>query len=75
MTLPIENCDYFLRMIDLPDGIFAMLVSNGDGTTSLYLDPRRSWEQQLDDYEHELWHIVRDDLYTDKPIQVVEGIP
>lgn len=73
MTLPIENCDYFVRVMDLPPGIYAMLLSNGDGTYSLYLDPRRDPITQLDDYEHELWHILNDDLFNDHPIWVIEA--
>ena len=51
-----------------------MITPNDDGTYTMYLDPRRDFEQMLDDYEHELWHIIRDDFYNGQPIQKVEGL-
>ena len=73
MSLPIENCDYFVYLAELPPKIYAMLISNGDGTFSMYLDPRRDFEHWVDDYEHELWHLIRDDLFNDDPIWVIEA--
>lgn len=39
----------------------------------MYLDPRRSCEQILDDWEHEIWHILNDDFYNGLPIYIVEA--
>lgn len=72
MGLPIENCDYFIRYLKLPPKIWAFITPNDDGTFSIYLDPRRSREQQLCDWEHELWHIIRDDFYNGEPIYFCE---
>lgn len=74
MTFPIEGADYFIRYTNLPPKIYAFLHLNTDGTFVIVLDPRRSPEQQLDDWEHELWHIIRDDFYNGKPIQEVENL-
>lgn len=68
----IENADYFIRYMDLPPGIFAFVTPNDDGTFSIYLDPRRSHEQQLADCRHEIRHIVNDDFYNGLPISEVE---
>ena len=73
MELPLEGSDYYIYVVKLPKGIFAMVLPNDDGTFSMYLDSRRTWEQWLNDYEHELWHLIRDDLYTGKPLWVVEA--
>ena len=73
MELPLEGSDYYIYVVKLPKGIFAMVLPNDDGTFSMYLDSRRTWEQWLNDYEHELWHLIRDDLYNGKPIWVVEA--
>lgn len=73
MLLPIEGADYFIYYMDMPPKIFAFVMANSDGTYSVFLDPRRSYEQLLDDLEHEVWHIIRDDLYNDLPIWVVEA--
>ena len=70
--LPIENCDYFIRYMKLPPKIWAFIMPNDDGTFSIYLDPRRSREQQIEDYLHELKHILDDDFYNGLPIYICE---
>ena len=72
MGLPIENCDYFVRYMKLPPKIWAFIMPNDDGTFSIYLDPRRSREQQIEDYIHELKHILDDDFYNGLPIYICE---
>lgn len=74
MAYPIEGADYWIRYMVLPPKIFAFVHDNGDGTYIIVLDPRRSFEQQLDDWEHELWHIIHDDFYNGLPIQKVENL-
>jgi len=70
--LPIEGADYFIRMLKLPDGVRGAVRLNSDGTFSLYLNPEYDFEHELDTYEHELWHIIRDDLYGEKRISDLE---
>ena len=74
MDRPLEASDYYIYVMELPKGIHAMIIPNDDSTFSLYLDPRRDFMTWIDDYTHELWHILRDDFYSDKPIYVIEGI-
>ena len=73
MSYPLENADYYIRIVKLPEGIKAMIIPNDDSTFSLYLDSRRTWEQWLDDWEHEIWHLLRNDFYNGLPIYRVEG--
>ena len=73
MECPEEGIDYYVYVTKLPKGIRAMLIPNDDSTYSMYLDYRRSREQWLDDWEHEVWHLLRNDLYNSKPIWVVEA--
>ena len=72
--MPIENADYFVRPLELPPKVWAMITPNGDSTYTMYLDPRRDFEQKLDDYEHELWHIIHDDFYNNETVQKIEGL-
>ena len=72
MSYPLEDADYYIRIVKLPEGIKAMIIPNDDSTFSLYLDSRRTWEQWLDDWEHEIWHLLRNDFYNGRPIQIVE---
>lgn len=68
----LENADYFIRYMEMPSGIYACVTPNDDGTFSVYLDPRRSHDQQLADCSHEIRHIANDDFYNGLPIQEVE---
>lgn len=74
MSYPIEGEDYWIHYMTLPPGIYAFAYANDDGTYTIVLDPRRTFDQQLDDWEHELWHIIRDDFYSDKPIEEIENL-
>ena len=73
MSLPIEECDYWIRYMQLPPKIYAFVHPNSDGTYIIFLDPRRSRDQQIEDYIHELMHIVNDDFYNGQPIWIVEA--
>ena len=73
MTLPLEGCDYFIYYMEMPSRIYACLCENEDGKYTIFLDPRRSFDQLIDDYEHELWHIIRDDIHSSRPVYVIEA--
>ena len=72
MEMPIEECDYWIRYMELPPKIYAFVHPNDDGTYLIFLDPRRSRDQQIEDYIHELTHILSGDFYNGRPIQIVE---
>lgn len=72
-SFPIEGADYFIYYMTFPKGIYAFITPNDDGTYSMYLDPRYDFWHQIDCWEHEIWHLLRDDLYSDKPILLVEA--
>lgn len=72
MDFPEEGIDYFIYMEKLPSHIYAIVALNDDGTFSLYLDYRRDFESRLNDWEHEMWHIIHDDFYNDLPIHIIE---
>lgn len=69
----IENIDYFLYWMKMPQGIYAFVATNPDGTYSIFLDYRRSFDQLREDLDHELLHIGRGDFYNGLPIWVVEA--
>ena len=72
MGLPIEGADYWIRYMELPPKIYAFVHPNDDGTYLIFLDPRRSRDQQIESYIHELWHIIHGDIYNGLPIYIVE---
>lgn len=73
--MPIEDADYFVRLVPFPNrGADALVVSNGDGTYSVYLDARLDRDHQIDGYSHELDHMIRDDLHrNDASIEEIEN--
>jgi len=73
MTLPMEDRDYFVRVISFGVPIPAFIRLNPDGITyTLYLNADYDFEHWLDSYPHELWHMIHDDLYGDKDIRDIE---
>ena len=72
MSKLIEGVDFFVRYMNLPQKVWAFVSPNDDGTFSIYLDPRRSIEQQKQDYIHEVMHIYRNDFYNGRPIHEIE---
>ena len=73
MSMPIEGADYFIYYMNLPPKIYAFVMLNSDGTYSVFLDPNRDPLSQIDDWEHELWHIIHEDFYNGRPIWLVEA--
>lgn len=71
----VENADYFVRLVSFPNrAADACVVSNGDGTFSVYLDSRLDDAHRIAGMEHELKHMERDDLYNiDTPIEEIEA--
>ena len=69
--------DAFVRIVPFPVGVgptHGMIMPNDDGTYSIYLDARTTWERQRVAYEHEIEHIKNNDFYNGKPIREVEDI-
>ena len=53
----------------------AFIRLNPDGYTyTLYLNSDYDFEQWLDSYEHELWHMARDDMFSDRSIREIENL-
>lgn len=70
--MPLEGSDYFIYVLQLPDGVQGAIRLNSDNTYSIYINPDYDKNSQIDTYEHELWHIIHDDLYGEKNIVDVE---
>lgn len=70
--MPIEDADYFIKVIPFPLPVPAFVHLNSDGTYTVFLNANMDFEHQLDGMEHEIWHILHDDLYGDKDIRTVE---
>ena len=75
MTLPIEGRDYYVHVLSFGVPIPAFIRLNPDGDSySLYLNADYDFDHWVDGYEHELWHMVHNDLYGDKDIRDIENL-
>lgn len=68
----IQDRDYFVRYVNLPNEIGGMVTPNEDCTFSIYLNARHTPEQQKESLKHELKHITEDDFYNDRSIEDIE---
>lgn len=75
LSLPMDDCDLFVRLVPFPLGkIHGAVRPNPDGTFSMYIDSNAPEDVQRDTYWHEYQHIAFDDFYSDKPIEEIEDI-
>ena len=75
MTEPIEGIDYFVRIVPFPvHGCFGAVMSNLDGTYNIYINANASAEMKYAALQHEIEHIRRGDLFSDKKIDEIERI-
>ena len=73
LSLPIDDCDLFVRIVPFPGGsIHGTTTANEDGTYNVYLDANSVYEKQQDAYWHEYKHIACDDFYNERPIEEIE---
>ena len=72
----IEDADFFVRVIPFPagSGCDAAVTPNPDGTYSVYLDARTTWERRRIACDHEVLHMVNGDFWNDCDIRMVEGL-
>lgn len=64
--------DCYVRLIDLPVSVNALVAFDEDGFASIYLNARLSREKQRKSLRHELRHIHRDDAYNNIGIKTIE---
>lgn len=70
--MPIENADYFIKVVPFPLPVPAFVHLNSDSTYTIFLNSNMDYDHMLDGFEHEIWHIINDDLYGDKDIKDIE---
>lgn len=73
LTLPMDDCDFFIHLEDLPLGVGGFVSTNSDGTYTMVLNRNHLYEQQQEDYWHEYMHLACDDFGNGRPIGEIEG--
>ena len=72
----IEDADFFVRVIPFPDGCGCdgAVTPNPDGTYSVYLDAKTTWERRKIACDHEVLHMENGDFWNGNDIRKVEGL-
>lgn len=66
------NYGIYIYHVDMPYSVTSNVVENEDGTYTIYINSRLSYEKQREGYEHEIRHILRNDLEYVQDVQQVE---
>lgn len=66
------NDDVHVVLLNLPTDMRGFLVANADGSNTVVLNARYSWEQNRLTYLHELKHIDCNDFYADASANDIE---
>lgn len=69
----IQGIDYELRYVPFPNcSVDGTIVSHPD-LPCIYINTRVCPKRQREALKHELEHLAKDDLYSEDPIDVIEG--
>lgn len=70
------NDDYNInvQIIDFGNSIPATVTINDDGSFSIFLNARLSYERRLEAYWHEMRHIQNQDFYGDMSVDEMEAV-
>ncbi len=68
----MQNEDIYVYLMDLPTSVRGRLVCNEDGSFTIILNSRISYDAQLEAYHHELRHIQGND-FQKEDVQQIEA--
>ncbi|RHP85302.1 hypothetical protein DXA20_09505 [Roseburia sp. AM59-24XD] len=64
--------DVNVHVLDFGNSIPATVTINEDGSFSIFLNARLSYEQRMQAYLHEMQHIQKDDFFTHNTVEEKE---
>ncbi len=67
------DTEIYIYYIDMPYSIDSNVVENPDGSYSLYLNSRLTYERNMEGYIHELRHIQNNDFSDVRDIHTTEN--
>lgn len=65
--------EYFVRLVALPCSVHGVTLPNNDGTFDVYINSQLPLDQQQDCLQHEIWHIMHDHFYQERPVSDCEA--
>lgn len=60
-------------LLDLPVAVRSFVRGNPDGSATIVINARLSAEDRLRHYEHEVEHLLREDLCSTEPADQIEA--
>jgi len=74
MTIPPElEGEYIVRVIDTPDCAHGFVIYDDDDFANVYVNARLNRESQRDAADHEMTHVINDDIHSAEGIRTVEA--
>ena len=68
----IEGVDYYVYVVPFPPSVHGVVVTNPDGTFSVYLNANDTRERQRKAAEHEKRHIENNDFAKSDVVEAEE---
>ena len=65
--------EYLIRIVDMPEFMNGMVKYDEDDFANVYINARLNIEGRRKAADHELTHVINDDLHNDDPIEVIEA--
>ena len=80
MKIPTElEGEYTIRVVDMPLTSPGFVMYDNDDHANIYLNAHYNRETNENTADHEMVHVINDDIHNDDPIELVEaraaGIP
>lgn len=69
-----DDYDINVHILDFGNSIPATVTINDDGSFSIFLNARLSYERRLEAYWHEIQHIQNQDFYSDMSVDEIESV-
>ena len=70
----LEGQDFAVHVVPFPNcATDGAIMSDPDGFINIYVNSRVSRDRQRKALEHEIVHMVNDDLYSNEEREVLEG--
>lgn len=63
-----------VQILDFGNSIPAVVTINDDGSFSIFLNARLTYERRLEAYLHEIRHIQNQDFYSEMSVDELEAV-
>lgn len=65
--------EYIIRVMDMPECLNGMVKYDENDFANVYVNAKLNAEARQKAADHELTHVINDDIHNDAPIEVIES--